>query len=212
MDLRPASAHTEAVFLSTQSNVVHNTASFGQKSLIDYACMTMFLTLVAIIQSFAISLGVGSSTLAITNFFVAIADGKIDETERKMMGVVYVVLRVAMVLILGTTVLLVGNTWATVGISGLSAFTWGQIIPLVVLYVNAVLMTAHLMPSTFGPALQAGSWYTLGTLSALAILDMTGFTLMQFLLGYIAWLVLAVAIVNGLMAVLKARKTKSTTA
>ncbi|MEK7638901.1 MAG: hypothetical protein AAB388_01935 [Patescibacteria group bacterium] len=174
--------------------------------------MTMFLTLVAIIQSFAISLGVGSSTLAITNFFVAIADGKIDETERKMMGVVYVVLRVAMVLILGTTVLLVGNTWATVGISGLSAFTWGQIIPLVVLYVNAVLMTAHLMPSTFGPALQAGSWYTLGTLSALAILDMTGFTLMQFLLGYIAWLVLAVAIVNGLMAVLKARKTKSTTA
>jgi hypothetical protein len=69
--------------------------------------MTAFIVLITILQTFSISLGVGSSTLAIINFFVAIADSKIDETERIMMGVVYTVLKVAMVLILTTTIILI---------------------------------------------------------------------------------------------------------
>ncbi len=82
--------------------------------------MIMIITLATIIQSMAISLGVGSSTLAIINFFVAIADGAIDETERKMMGVVYKVLRVAMVLILITTILLLLNLYSSAGLAGFS--------------------------------------------------------------------------------------------
>jgi hypothetical protein len=62
------------------------------------------------------------------------------------------------------------------------------------------------MPSTFGPSLQAGSWYTLGTLMALLSVGATDFTFTQFLLGYITWLVLTVAIVNGIMAILKHQK------
>ncbi len=65
--------------------------------------MDVIFILVAILQSIGISLGVGSSTIAIVNFFVAIADGKIEPTERKMMQVTYVILRVAMVTILLTT-------------------------------------------------------------------------------------------------------------
>ncbi len=165
--------------------------------------MTFFIVLVTILQSFSTSLGVGSSTLAIINFFVAISDGKIDETERKMMGVTYVILRVAMLLILVTSVVLLAYQFAE---SSFSTFAWAQLIALLVLFINAMLMSARLMPSTFGPALQAGSWYTLGTLAPLQLLGLTDFTLAQFLMAYVTWLILAVGIVNGVMAILKSKK------
>jgi hypothetical protein len=168
--------------------------------------MTIFLTLVAIIQSFSISLGVGSSTLAITSFFVAISDGKIDDTERRMMGVVYIVLRVAMVLILVSTLIILAATYAATGFSNMNAFHIGQLFATVVLFVNAMLMTAHLIPSNFGPAIQAGNWYTLGMLSALLPLGLTGFSLLQFGLAYITWIVLAIGIVNGIMAILRGKR------
>jgi hypothetical protein len=168
--------------------------------------MTIFISLIAILQSFSISLGVGSSTLAIINFFVAIFDGKIDETERRMMGVAYIVLRVAMVFILLTTISLLSVEASGRGVFGLSAFSLAQLIIIMVLFINAMLMTARLMPSTFGPAIQAGSWYTLGTLAAFVPLGLVGFSLTQFLLGYLTFIVLAVSIVNGVMAVIKHRK------
>lgn len=168
--------------------------------------MTVFISLIAILQSFAISLGVGSSTLAIINFFVAIFDGKIDETERRMMGVAYIVLRVAMVVILVTTIALLAMETSGRGVFGLSPFSLAQLIIIAVLFVNAILMTARFMPSTFGPAIQAGSWYTLGTLAAFVPLGLVNFTLTQFLLGYLTWVVLATSIVNGVMAIIKHRK------
>lgn len=175
----------------------------------DFVCynlgMSFIITLVAIIQSFSISLGVGSSTLAILNFFGAIADGTIDPTERRMMGIVYIVLRVAMVLILVSTLFLLVVEQIGNDAGELSAFAFGQITALSVLFINAVLMTLHWMPSTFGPSIQAGSWYTLGTLSALLPLGLTNFSYVEFLLGYLAWIVLAVAIVNGVMAMMKAK-------
>ena len=169
--------------------------------------MLLLTTFVAIVQSFSISLGVGSSTLAIVNFFVAISDGKIDETERRMMGIVYVVLRIAMILILATTVLLMIFDHLDAGID-MTSLVSAQLIVLIVLFLNATLMTMRKMPSTFGPALQAGSWYTLGTLAALVPLGLTTFTLTEFFLGYVTWLILAIAIVNGVMAILKHKKQK----
>lgn len=168
--------------------------------------MTFFLAIVTIIQSFSISLGVGSSTLAIINFFSAIADGKIDETERRMMSIVYIVLRVAMVFILISTSMLVVYEYSITGLANLSGFSYAQSFALFVLFINAMLMTLRIMPSNFGPAIQAGSWYTLGTLSALQILHYTDFTFGQFLAGYLVWVILAVGIVNGIMTTLKSRK------
>lgn len=171
--------------------------------------MTLFITIVAILQSFSISLGVGSSTLAIINFFAAIADGTIDPTERRMMGIVYVVLRVAMVSILLTTILLIAYQSTETDILTLSTFAYAQLFALMVLFSNAMLMTARLMPSNFGPAIQAGSWYTLGTLAALVPLGLTSFTFLQFILGFVTWIVLAVSIVNGVMAIQLAKRTNT---
>ena len=168
--------------------------------------MLTLLTLAAILQSFSISLGVGSSTIAICSFFVAIADGTIEPSERKMMGVNYFVLRVAMVFILLTTLTLLVSQYFLVISQVFTPYVVAQLIVLAVLFINAILMTAHIMPSTFGPAIQEGNWYTLGLLAALLPLKLVDFTILQFILGYFAWLVLAISIVNGVMAVLKQRR------
>jgi hypothetical protein len=65
-----------------------------------------------------------------------------------------------------------------------------------------------MMPSNFGPALQAGSWYTLGTLAALVPLGLTGFNITEFFMVYVTWLVLAVSIVNGVMAIQLGKRAK----
>ena len=168
--------------------------------------MELFLVLIAILQFFAVSLGVGSSTLAVTNFFVAIADGKIDETERKMMGIAYTILRVAMVIILVTTSILVAETMLTQGWTGISTYTYAQLTLILVLYGNAILMTLRIMPSTLGPALQAAAWYALGALAALAALGLTDFTYPQFLLSFAADCALNISITNGLMWYFKSKR------
>lgn len=172
--------------------------------------MTTFLTLIAILQSFSISLGVGSSTLAIANFFVAIADGGISPDERRMMGVVYIVLRISMILILITTLCLLAAQYSA-GTLYLVPYNIAQLCVIGALFLNAMLMTAHLIPSNFGPAIQAGNWYTLGTLAALVPLSMTTFSLMHFFLAYVTWIVLAISIVNGIMAMQMAKRHKMIT-
>lgn len=171
--------------------------------------MIATITLIAIIQSLATSLGVGGSTLAIINFFVAIADGTIDPTERHMMGVVYTVLRVAMVLVTASTLLLFVHAYITQGTAALMTFHFAQLIVLGVLIGNALLMTARLMSSKFGPAIQAGSWYTLGVLATLGALTLTNFTLLEFIVVYSVTLGFTIGIVNVLMTQLSATRKVS---
>lgn len=162
--------------------------------------MEITFILQSIAQSFAISLGVGSSTVAIVNFMVAIRDGTIDTSERTLMGIAYTLLRIAMIVLLVTVTGSLIATILTNGVAAVPMFMWAQLTIVEVLFFNAILMTRRLMPSTLGPALQAGSWYTLGTLAALAALGLTGFTYVQFFLAYIAIMAAAVGIVNSCMA------------
>jgi len=166
--------------------------------LIIYVVLVLLLMMV-------ISLGVGSSTIAIINFFVAIADGNIDPQERAMMGVVYKVLRVAMILIPIVAILL-ALVLVSMGVPYLSDFTISFWTLILVLYANAFLMTKHIIPSNFGPAIQAGTWYTLGIMMSLSYIDLSNFAYYQFLIGYLAALALAVAIVNTIMAMFKKRQ------
>jgi len=161
--------------------------------------MELFTIVVSVAQIIGISLGVGTSTLAVLSFFAAIKDGTIDEAERRMLGVIYIILRVAMVTILVSTL---GLTFAGYGDSGASYFTpyiVGQYVLIAVLFLNAILMTARLMPSKFGPAIQAGSWYLLGFGMALQSLGLTNFTLVEFFIAYGIELVFATLLINGVM-------------
>ncbi len=152
-----------------------------------------------IIQSMAISLGVGGSTIAVLQFFTAIKDGKIEDSERKIMGVTYLVLRIAMVLILLSTAVVAGVMYKFIGSAFINPFIIGTWTIILVLFLNAIGMTKRWIPSTFGPGIQAGSWYSLGFLISLVSLGLTSFTYVQFFLVYAGLLVLAIAIVNIVM-------------
>lgn len=165
----------------------------------------MLLDLALIVQTLSISLGVGSSTLAIVNFFVAIADGKIDEHERRMMGVVYKVLRVAMAGILISTLCVFVLSY--VKVPQFEALQLQIASLLVVLCINAVLMTLRKMPSAFGPAIQVSAWYSTGFLIAFDRV-MWNLSYLQFVIFYLVMFTLAVSVINGLMMHLK-QKQKS---
>ena len=157
--------------------------------------MTSIMVTAGILQSIFISLGVGSSTLAILNFFSAISDGNIDQTERRMMGIVYFILRVAMVGILFTTVTLLAPT-ITSDASQLASVSIAQLIIIAVLFVNAALMTMRKMPAKYGPGIQAGSWYTLGIIAALQLQGMVDYAVTDFVIGHVLVMVLAIIGVN----------------
>jgi hypothetical protein len=164
------------------------------------------IILLGIIQSLGISLGVGSSTLAILNFFHAIADGKIDETERNFMGVTYLVLRIAMgtifVGLFGTIIIY----FHTAELENITNYLVFQTILLAVLFMNAALMTLRYMPSTFGPAIQASAWYTLGILAALKLQGLGGdWPFYMYVLMYLTTAIFAVSLVNGVMAYLNSK-------
>jgi hypothetical protein len=112
-----------------------------------------------------------------------------------------------MVAILVTTLGLIALEFYNSGAVSLTAFDIAQLFTLSVLFVNATLMTVRLMPSTFGPAIQAGSWYTLGALVALRLQGITDFTFAQFLMAFVTWLVLVIGVVNGIMSLLSKRRS-----
>ena len=160
----------------------------------------------SIIQSMGISLGVGTSTLAILNFFYAISDGKIDETERNFMGVTYIALRVAMGLILASSLILAFIGYATLGQDYFTGYVTAQTILTAVLFINAFLMTVHIMPSTFGPAIQASSWYSLGFLLALFAQGYSNVHILVFLFAYATFMFFAISFINSVMAYLKEKR------
>lgn len=153
----------------------------------------IFIPLALIYYNTAISLGVGASTIVIASFMVALSDGKIDVSERRMLGVIYITLRVAMVSILAMLMyisLVVPSLFSTL------LFLW----PLVgVLYVNAILMTKHWISPKFGPAIQAATWYTLGFVTVIDTFGLYEVSVNFFLMLYAVDFVTALFLVNGLL-------------
>jgi hypothetical protein len=169
------------------------------------AYMETVTIILSIIQTMSISLGVGSSTMAILNFFKAIADGSIDPVERGFMGITYIVLRVAMVLILLTTAGLAAI--GQVGTEYTNNFILAQFLLTTVLFINATLMTAKVMPSTLGPAIQAASWYALGFTLALLPHGLTNFNFPIFLACYVVFICAVAYLVRHVMAYLAKKRS-----
>ena len=119
--------------------------------------------LLGIIFAIGLTLGVGSSTFALTNFIVALQDGVIDDSEKRLMKVVYVILRIGMgLLAFGLIVPIL-----LYGIEIVDTQYLMAILLLVIITVNAILMTKRTMPMQYGPVLAGGSWYSLFLLTEL---------------------------------------------
>lgn len=161
--------------------------------------MNTAIIIFSVIQAISISLGVGSSTIAILNFFQAIKDGKIDPIERSFMGVTYIALRIAMIIILLTTIGLAMFGYYEYGNLYITSYVIAQIFLILILFLNATLMTKRIMPSTFGPAIQASSWYALGFILALSQQGLGEFSFITFTLLYAGLIVLATLAIGAVM-------------
>lgn len=147
----------------------------------------------------AVSLGVGCSTLALIFYFMGMRSDTAHEAGRPYQKVVYIVLRVAMVLILLAEVSKV-VLYLSSGVTIQQLWTADDLIfiwtVVAVLFVNPVLMTFHLMPRKLGPAIQATSWYTLGTVTALPALSFTYLPLTLTFLGAILALAVIIELIS----------------
>lgn len=160
--------------------------------------LDIILSLAIVFQASAIGLGVGSSTIAISNFIVAIWDGTIDASERRIMGVTYTTLRVAMFSILVTTAVI--TIIEPTLFAEVDGFIWALVA---VLFANAIGMTKRWVPPQIGPALQAATWYTLGFIATIHMFELFTVTTMGFVVLYAIDIVLALIMVNGVMSYLK---------
>ena len=151
----------------------------------------IFTSSIIILHASSIALGVGGSTLAIASYLTALHDTTIDPSERRMLGVIYTVLRTAMVLILLTAIII---TWLRPDVFGTSAVFLFTLIG--VLYANALLMSFHTMPMTIGPALQAATWYTLGFIVSITMFELFVLTPLNFIVLYGADVLVAFSVVT----------------
>lgn len=154
--------------------------------------LELIIKLAVILQASAVCLGVGSSTLAISSFLTALYDNQIDPSERRMLGVIYIVLRVAMVLILLTTVAI-----AWFGPQFFGSYINYLWVLIAILFLNAIAMTKHWISPKYGPAIQAGTWYTLGFMITIHMFHLFPVNWMGFVALYAADLVTAYVLVNG---------------
>jgi hypothetical protein len=75
-----------------------------------------------------------------------------------------------------------------------------------VLYLNAILMTKHIMPSKIGPALQAATWYTLGFIVTIHMFKLVQLDTVTFSLLYAVDIIISLVVVNGYMKYLQSNK------
>lgn len=168
--------------------------------------MEIFYVLVSVLQAIGISLGVGCSTVAIVNFFVALQDGKIDGGERRIMGVTYILLRVAMGIILLSTAILGLQQYLLFGNEALHTLNIALWFLIVVLFTNAFLMTKHIMPSSFGPGIQASTWYTLGIITALPPMFVASTLIVSIAVWYVVFAAAIILLVYTLVKRMSASK------
>lgn len=167
--------------------------------------MELLFFISALVQDFGISLGVGCSTLAVLNYIVATKDGEVDQSERQLLRIVYIMLRVAMGVVLFALFVrgvLFVTAYGTDYMHPFVLFLWTVVV---MLYLNAILMTKHVIPRSVGPALQAGSWYMLGILSFFSATGVIDFTYTQLVAIYLSIIIIMMILINGVLAYFKTK-------
>lgn len=103
-----------------------------------------------------LTFGVGSSTFALIFFISALKDGVIDDSEKRLMHIVYTVLRIGMGILILTILIKIATA-----VLPLSQTLMVQAFLMFVIVLNAILMTYKVMSMKFGPIIAGGSWYSL---------------------------------------------------
>ncbi len=140
-----------------------------------------------------LTLAVASSTYALIFYYKATADGKVDETERSFLHIVYRVLRIGLLLLIAAEAIGV-IMYHYYGSSAEYFYTpvfYARVTLLGVIVSNAFLMQWRLMPMWLGPALAGGSWYAYFLLNTIPLYVYSYAELFRF---YVGFLVLALVL------------------
>lgn len=151
------------------------------------------------INTLGMTLGVGSSTYAITFFHQSIADGVIDDTEKRFLHTVYFLLRAGMILLFLSYVSqgyqIAHGFSIPVGNDTLAA----QATFLAIIFANAVLMERRLIAMWLGPAIAGASWYSIFFASVLDMYHFPYSTLISWYCLLIIVFILFLHILRDLM-------------
>lgn len=134
-------------------------------------------TFVRILFEIGLTLGVGSSTFALIFYIRALEDGIVEDSERRLMHSVYIVMRIGMALL--------GITLCYALITAPSLQTLTSFVLLLIVAINALLMHLNRMPMRFGPVIAGGSWYMLFFVETTPVLS---FGIMGALFVYLLFL------------------------
>lgn len=111
------------------------------------------------VNTLGMTLGVGSSTYAITFFHQSIADGVVDDTEKRFLHTVYFLLRAGMILLFVSYTAQGYQIWQGMPIPVGTDTLAIQSTLLAIIFGNAVLMEKRLIAMWLGPAIAGASWY-----------------------------------------------------
>lgn len=115
--------------------------------------------LIIFVNTLGMTLGVGSSTYAITFFHQSIADGKIDDTEKRFLHTVYFILRMGMILLFLSYATQGYQVWSDIQVPVGRDTLAAQATFLAIIFGNAILMEKRWVPMWLGPAIAGASWY-----------------------------------------------------
>ena len=170
--------------------------------------MSSLLFLASVIKYFAIAIGVGAVTLSTVNFFIFLSDGTLDKDERHLIATAHLLIRLAILVVLLTLLPEILCYHQTVGIAYLDAVILGELFVLFLLSLNALLLTAGIIPAVMAPVMQVSGWYALGMLNILQFSGATEFSFLLFMLAFVTWFIFVAAVVNGILAYLRAKQQK----
>jgi len=130
-------------------------------------------------------LGVGGATLAEVFYISAVKDGGVDASEKRLMHANYTMIRVGTLLVALSGFALVlwwyfiaNNPWPLE-----SGKVWVKNIILLVIVVNAILLSRRLVPFWLGASLSFTSWWGA---ALLGVWKNISYSFTEILIGYIA--------------------------
>lgn len=145
------------------------------------------------VNTLGMTLGVGSSTYAISFFHQSIADGVIDDTEKRFLHTVYFLLRAGMILLFLGYTAQGYQIWQGMPIPVGTDTLAAQASFLAIIFANAVLMEKRLIAMWLGPAIAGASWYGIFFAS---VLDLYHFSYPTLVVWYIALVVLFIILLR----------------
>lgn len=115
---------------------------------------------IGIIKHIGMTFALIGSTFGMVFYYAAWWDGKIDESERHFMHIVYFVVRIGLYILIPWEIgVMFWTMYADIPSYYESAVNWFRVFLLGIIFYNAVLMKRHKMPLWIGPAIAGGSWY-----------------------------------------------------